>query len=102
MSITLELDEAVVFVALKHNLTFNEYKLMAEWLDCYNYVLPLERGLSDKFIHCLCYYPPRTPTDIYKTWMKSNIVYTTLTIAKQVKILSWLANLNCRKILLPQ
>lgn len=90
-SVVLELDEAIVFVALKHNLSFNEYKLMAEWLDCYNYVLPVSRGLHDSFV---TWWKDSdvfdSPTDIYKLWMKSNLIYTTLMPHQQRKLLSWM------------
>lgn len=89
MPITLELDESIVFVALKHNLSFNEYKLLAEWLDCYNYVLPADRALHTAFIR---YMTPRfyTSTDVFKLWMKANIIESTLTWHKQGRLLSWI------------
>lgn len=92
MSVTLELDEAVVFVALKKNLSFNEYKLLADWLDCYNYVLPANRELSIVFVNTIIGFYPKSPTEIYKTWMKANLVNTTLTLVKQLKIISWTCN----------
>jgi hypothetical protein len=94
MSITLELDEAVIVTALKSNLTFGEYRLLSEWLDCYNYVLPNDRGLSTKFLNSVCQTYFISPTDIYALWMKSNLIHTTLTVAKQVSILSWMAQKN--------
>lgn len=37
----LTLPEACVFLKLKYNLTFSDYKVFAEWLDSYQY-LPQE------------------------------------------------------------
>lgn len=37
----LTLPEACVFLKLKYNLTFSDYKVLAEWLDSYQY-LPQE------------------------------------------------------------
>lgn len=88
--IILELDESIVFVALKYDLSFNEYKLLADWLECYNYVLPAERGLINSFVMSWQSEVFETPTQIYKLWMKSNLIYTTLTPAKQRRIMSWL------------
>lgn len=88
--IHLTLQEAVVVKSLECNLSFSEYKLLAEWLDAYNYVLPANRGLDPNYIALLSGDTPLINTlEVYKLWMKCNIIETTLTVAQQIKVNQW-------------
>lgn len=61
---TVQYTRQCLLVAItNHRLPYYQYKLLAEWLDCYEYILPDDR--------CLAIYPTRKPTcsrDVIRMW----------------------------------
>lgn len=91
MHVTLTLQEAVTLKAIECNLLFNEYKLLAEWLEAYQYVLPNNRGLDVNFSAKMCKREYLSScSGVYKFWMICNIVETSLLPIQQSRILTWM------------
>lgn len=87
----ITLHEAVVCKALQSNLSFSEYKLLAEWLECYNYVLPAKRSLESKFVALWVDKDTfNSSLGVYKLWMICNIIESCLPSINQLRILSWM------------
>jgi hypothetical protein len=63
----------------KHKLTFATYKLLAEWLDCYQYVLPNNRVLRIKPVLAI-----KAPIDCIKMFNLCDIYYSTLLAHEQL------------------
>lgn len=87
--------EACAAVAVKCKLPFGDYKLLLEWLapDCYHYVPPAERLLSTELIFHIA-ADIKTPSDLFRIWLASDILYSTLTLQEQERLLSWMKDYN--------
>jgi hypothetical protein len=69
----------LVVAAIKNKLPFWHYKLLAEWLDCYQYVLP-----SDRELKVLPILEIRTPVDCLELHNLTNIILNTMSVDEQV------------------
>lgn len=86
----LTCNEALGVIAIRYHLTLNDFKLLAEWLDCYNYVLPANRVLDTELIFHIASRTIRSPSDIFKLWLASDLLFSCFTLAEQKNILSWM------------
>lgn len=50
----LTISEALTVLSYKQSLTFSSYRTLAEWLDCYAYILPADQELRESAL----YIPP--------------------------------------------
>lgn len=91
--IVLTLAESTVLSCVRANKSFSEYKLLAEWLDCYQYILPANQHLDYKWIHMLAgtdCSKINSTTDIHMVWWKCLIVENALSRNEQERILQWI------------
>lgn len=56
----LTLGEALAVLRYKTGISFSQYRTLAEWLDCYSYILPEFRDLNESVL----YIPPRNNSTI--------------------------------------
>lgn len=96
MPINLCLLEALTITTIKHRRSFSDHRLLAEWLDCYQYVMPADRKLDDELAADIYLYATNTPhrlraRDVFHGWLLAELVETTCTLQNQRNILSWLS-----------
>jgi hypothetical protein len=73
----------LVLATTKHKLAYHNYKLLAEWLDCYQYVLPNERVLRvTPKIKITC------SLDALQVWQLCDLYNSTLKPYEQVLLAS--------------
>jgi len=97
---------ALAWVAIRDTLPFTDYKLLAEWLDCYQYVLPDNREIEEDFFITLFrwldyityekFIAGRTQgkSFIFKTWYYGDLAMSTLTPAEQLGVAKWMRGSN--------
>ena len=68
-----------VVAAIMHKLPHWHYKLLTEWLDCYQYVPPASRNLK-----CIPIVPIHRAIDVIKMHNLCDILETTMTPSEQV------------------
>jgi hypothetical protein len=92
----MRIQTACLIAAINGKLTPNNYKLFAEWLGGYDYVVPDDRFLSYALIqHMLIEAPPiLTPTYMFTLWIASDILYHNASAETQQEILRWTLGLN--------
>lgn len=89
-NITLSLKEAVAVAAIRGKLCSSEYKLLAEWLDCYDYVIPAERKLEPDMIDVIHdYLHVDSAKKLFRLWLIIDWIESCLTIKEQERILEW-------------
>lgn len=69
----------LICATTKHRLPYWEYKLLAEWLDCYQYILPARRNLRiTPRINIKC------SMDALQLWQLCDLYVTTLAPEEQL------------------
>ena len=78
--------EVCIVLAIKHKLRYLEFRLLAEWLDCYNPIMPANRMLLKELPKILL-PSATTSTEYYIAWELADIISTNCTIENQRNIL---------------
>lgn len=94
---------ALAWVAIRDTLPFTDYKLLAEWLDCYEYILPAARQLSPFIAGRLTdnlkvLGIKRTSRDLFTAWLLADLIESTLTLKEQGRLHVWMNGSNYSRI----
>lgn len=95
--VQLTCNEALGVVAIRYKMSRVTYRFLAEWLNCYSYVIPAERELST-FLMRKISYPvtvlgtTHSSSDWFKIWLLADLIECTLTKKEQERILSWMTD----------
>ena len=74
--------------AIRHNISFTDFKTLAEFLECYNYVLPDDRGLLFDVTAYLVKGHGGSKQKIFQAWLNADLIETCLTEKMQHKLLT--------------
>lgn len=80
---TLSLRESLAILSYKNQLSLGNYRSLADWLDCYKYILPSDRVLN----HSALSIPPRTQYDILHLYHFTVLLETCYTSSEQSNII---------------
>ena len=84
----------LMIVAIKQGIPIWHYRMLAEWLGCYSYVLPLERKLK-----ILPHHVIRSPLCARRLSLLLDIIETTMLPEEQVVFSSFIGKNHCERIL---
>lgn len=81
--------QSIVYCHLRlaNNISFQDYKLFAEWLGCYNYILPAQRITIPKLIPAIAIY---LNSNISTLFDKTFAIDTNFNSLIQKEILQWI------------
>lgn len=81
----------LVNISIKYQISFQDYRLLGEWLGCYQYVKPADRILLGDIAHeLLMHAQVQRAKDVMKVWLLCDLIESTLTLDEQRKILKWI------------
>ena len=85
---------ATLAITIKYSLSYWEYKLLAEYLGCYTYILPRARSLvilPATKITCA--------QDVFKQWALSDIIQSSMSRQDQISFASHINYKHLAKLL---
>lgn len=83
-------------LAVKYDSALSNYMLLAEWLGCYQYVLPADRkGMPFELTGELAQRHFKIPSEVFRTWLLVDKAYINLTYEEQIEVGKWIHELNC-------
>lgn len=90
---------ALTCSAIEKNLTFPDYKLISEWLECYEYIQPKHRILHTNLLESLLKFKlaqarPPNKSVAFKIWYYSDLVESCLNSAEQLEVAKWMKESN--------
>lgn len=91
--VKLNIQESVLIKVLEYNINYPDYRLLAEWLGCYQYIPADSRKLHIPLVNKLI-ESIQTSTDLFIVWLLSDIIVTSYTEHSQKRILSWIKDSN--------
>lgn len=84
----LTLKESLAVLAYKQSILENKYRVLAEWLDCYDYILPADRTLNHS---ALSIQPSSESTSkVYTLYMFTVLLESHYTSQEQSNIIRYL------------
>lgn len=90
-NLKLTLREAVTYTTIEDSRCFADHKLLCEWLDCYQYIVPSNRKLDSNIIE-LVMAGRSIAHEIFIAALICDLVESTLTLNEQYRITSWIAH----------
>ena len=84
----------LIIAAINHGIPRWHYRLLAEWLGCYSYVVPLERKLK-----IVPHFTIRSPLCAMRLSMLLDLIETTMPPEEQVVFSSFIGKNYCERIL---
>lgn len=98
-SVKLTCNETLIALTVKHNLARTTFHTLANWLECYEYVYPVDRILHTHLLKLVTDFyfrtvkPPRA-SDIFKLWLVLDILEYNCPLASQERIYKWMRDCN--------
>jgi hypothetical protein len=87
----LTLTEALGVLAIRTGISFNDYRILGEWLECYTYIPPAQRYLRiGHNLIAASNYSQTCALDWFKHWLLCDIIQCTLTEQQQTKVMQWI------------
>lgn len=86
--------------AIEHNMSFQDYRLVTEWLGCFQYVLPDDRNLLGGVVSELAERLIRnlrkngwvkSKSIVFGMYLQADLIETTLTIEEQKELMPWMS-----------
>ena len=88
-----ELLACLMVPVLKYSINYVDFRRIAEWLGCYQYVLPAKRVLNQKlYLAIVAMNPTYSSQSIYSWYCRVNILETNCSQELQERILWKLQN----------
>lgn len=69
----------LTIAAITNKLSYSDYRVLAEWLECYQYVLP-----NDRVLKCIPIINITCSLDALKLWLLCDLIQSTMTGTEQI------------------
>lgn len=84
------INEGLGIQVTRGRLNPTEYKRIAEWLNCYTYIIPSERRLHRNLVEGVLYYNNiYTSSMLFKFWLIFDCIETCFNLTEQERILKY-------------
>ena len=91
MKLALTHIEALGVIAVRQSISRADFRALAEWLDCYQYVLPANRKLCNELVTRIVHLPTVTSArELFIAWLTIDLIESCLEYHQQERIIKWM------------